>query len=90
VRKKIIIICLSAAIFLLAASPILITTRVVDWWAIGPSADVLEAGNIQLHSVIGQGVAGRISLEKTEVCSGFLCLWEKVFEFFNFLPLLFR
>jgi len=89
-RKKVVIVCLIAAFFLLAASPFLIGTREIDWWAIGASGEVLKTGNMELYSVVGQGFAGELNMDDTEVCSGFLCLWNQLAQFFNYLPLLFK
>ncbi len=89
-KRRVILLLVSALLFLIAASPFLISMREVDWWLIGSSGEVLKAGNMELYSVVGQGFAGDMNVNSIKVCSGFLCLWDQLAQFCNYLPLLFK
>lgn len=54
-----------------------VTNFAIDWFAIGPSSTILQQGEIELHSVIGQGIAGEVSMPQTNLCSGYLCLFSQ-------------
>lgn len=84
--KKPVLLFLIAllALLTLAATP-LAATVVSDWWSIGPGGAVMTQGTVELHSIVGQGVAGEVSLDQARLCSGFLCLGP-FFDFWLYLP----
>ena len=72
-KKKSLLILALLGVLLLAAIP-LAPDIVIDWWAIGPGSARLSNGGTELHGMLGQGVAGQVSLGGTELCAGHLCL----------------
>ena len=72
-KKKSLLILALLGVLLLAAIP-LAPDIVIDWWAIGPGSARLSNGGTELHGMLGQGVAGQVSLGGTELCAGYLCL----------------
>jgi hypothetical protein len=62
---------------------------VIDWSAIGPSSANLHQDGIELHGVIGQGIAGQVSQPEVNLCSGYLCIFTQWLHRL-FLPLINR
>lgn len=90
-RRKKLILMIPALFLLIASAPFVITTRTIDWWAIGPGSQVLQSEGIELTGMIGQGVAGIVTAGNAELCSGYLCLWEEFLTLVKmYLPLIFR
>ena len=87
-RRLLFLIMLVLLLTSLAATPRL-TDYAIDWWAIGSSSAILEQGEVELQSVIGQGIAGEISQSAVELCSGYLCLFSQWIAKV-FLPLIAR
>jgi hypothetical protein len=87
VKKKIVWVFLVACFFVIAASPILIRSQKIDWWAIGPSSKLLKTGNTELTSVIGQSFSGVVTQDGSELCTGYLCLWQEFLRLI-FMPLI--
>ncbi len=88
-HKRYLLILLLLMLILIAAAPFTPPTPVIDWWTIGPSLKTVSQGDIVLTGMVGQGVAGQVSQDSSELCSGFLCTLT---EFIRsvFLPLIFK
>jgi len=71
-KPTLLILIVLLALLLLAASPL--ATPAIDWWSIGPGSAKLTQGSIELHGMVGQGIADQVSLASTGLCSGYLCL----------------
>jgi hypothetical protein len=74
-RKHVIL--LAVAVILLCASAVSTAALTagepdLSWWLIGGGSPV-SAGAVRLSGGIGQGVAGLVESEESNVCSGFWC-----------------
>jgi hypothetical protein len=84
-KYKWLLILVALLIFLLSANPMAIPSRKIDWFSIGSSAVSLKTGKIQLDSLVGQPVVGKVEAGKIELGSGYLFYAEKTAWVF-FLP----
>lgn len=89
-RKLLLIFLVSVLMLLLLSASILSSSPIIDWYAVGSSSDVLTSGSVELHSIVGQGIASEVAQVETELCSGYLCiLIEFATGFYAlFLPLI--
>ncbi len=88
--KKNILLLIPLVVFLLflAAAP-LAPAVLIDWYAVGPGGAILTENNVDLYSVVGQGIAGQINYAVSDVCSGYVCMFTRLFHWL-FLPLIVR
>lgn len=84
-KKSTSLMLLAVLALLLLAAMMFAPNTVIDWWSIGPGSAVLTEGSVELQGMVGQGVAGEVSLADTRLCSGFLCLGS-FFDFWLYLP----
>lgn len=83
-----LLIPLLVLLLLLAATPFA-PAVVIDWYAVGPGGVILTENNVDLYSVVGQGIAGQISYADSEICSGYLCMFTRLLHWI-YLPLIVR
>lgn len=72
-RKPILLILIALLALLLLGARTFAPSIAIEWWSIGPGSSVLTKDSVTLHSMIGQGFAGEVSLADTRLCSGYLC-----------------
>lgn len=90
-RKKIILLISFSVLFLIAAN-FFAPDIAIDWWAIGPSSQVMSAGNVQLTGMVGQAAAGELSAGGLSLCVGYLCwpISQELVDFLLYLPLILK
>ena len=88
-KKNVLLLIPLLLILLFLASTPFAPAIVIDWYAVGPSSAQLSQNNVQLHSVVGQAVAGQVNEADTEICSGYLCIISRILQRI-FLPLILR
>lgn len=90
-QKKIFLL-ISLAVLLLIAANSLATDIAIEWWAIGPSSQVMSAGNVQLTGMVGQAAVGELSAGGVNLCVGYLCwpISQALVDLLIYLPLILK
>ena len=90
-RKTIILLISFSVLFLIAAN-FFAPDIAIDWWAIGPSSQVMSAGSVQLTGMVGQAAAGELSAGGLSLCVGYLCvpISQELVDFLLYLPLILK
>ncbi len=90
--QKTILLLISSVVLLLLAANFFAPDVTIDWWAIGPSSQVMSAGNVQLTGMVGQAAAGELSAGGLNLCVGYLCLpiSQELVDFLLYLPLILK
>ncbi len=86
-RKIIIFIIALVCLLTLLATSFYNSSSEINWHAIGPGSAKLSSGSVELQGMLGQGIIGEVNQAESELCSGYLCIFEAMADWI-YLPLI--
>lgn len=87
-RVLFLVITLVVLLTLLAANSYTNSAE-INWYAFGPGSNKLSSDLVELHGMLGQGIAGEVSQAESELCSGYMCIF-KALAGWIYLPLIMK
>lgn len=90
--KWVIVVLILCALLLMGSSWKAITTTTVHWHVLGGGGGQVSNGSLVSEGTTGQALTGSVSEASTQLCAGYWCGSEEIYEYIYklYLPVINR